>query len=262
MYLDTKSLSLRYLTLNSMKENDWFATWFDTKYYHLLYQDRDDVEAKNFIENLSRILTIPSDSKVLDLACGKGRHSIVLNSLGYDVVGYDLSEESIHDAQKHENDRLKFSVHDMRQPFSDGQFQSVFNLFTSFGYFNSIADNTQVLTNIKASLKPKGYLVIDFMNVKKVIQSLVPIEEKIIDGIRFCINRSYSNSHITKRIDVLDDGNKLRFEESVQTIDLDQFTHLLTDCDFDIIRTFGDFTLSEFDEKESDRLIIIAQKKT
>jgi 2-polyprenyl-3-methyl-5-hydroxy-6-metoxy-1,4-benzoquinol methylase len=45
-------------------------------------------------------LNLPEKAKVLDLACGKGRHSIYLNQLGFDVLGADLSENSILEAQK------------------------------------------------------------------------------------------------------------------------------------------------------------------
>ena len=74
----------------------WYASWFDTPYYHILYKDRDYTEAQGFMDNLTNYLNIPEGGKILDLACGKGRHSVYLNSLGYDVTGVDLSEKSIN----------------------------------------------------------------------------------------------------------------------------------------------------------------------
>ena len=59
-----------------MSQKEWFASWFDSPYYHLLYQHRDDNEAKQFIGHLTEALDLPQGAKVLDLACGKGRHSI------------------------------------------------------------------------------------------------------------------------------------------------------------------------------------------
>ncbi|MFN3940966.1 MAG: YkgJ family cysteine cluster protein, partial [Chitinophagales bacterium] len=82
----------------------------------------------------------PAVSKILDLACGKGRHSIYLNQLGYDVTGADLSENSIKEASKFANEKLHFKVHDMRIPFEE-KYDAIFNLFTSFGYFENDADN-------------------------------------------------------------------------------------------------------------------------
>lgn len=73
----------------------WFTSWFDTPFYHILYKDRDDTEAQHFMDKLTGYLNIPEGGSILDLACGKGRHSIYLNSLGFDVTGADLSENSI-----------------------------------------------------------------------------------------------------------------------------------------------------------------------
>ena len=60
----------------------WYASWFDTPYYHILYKDRNHAEAHLFMDNLTNYLNLPEDGKILDLACGRGRHSIYLNSLG------------------------------------------------------------------------------------------------------------------------------------------------------------------------------------
>ena len=79
----------------SSNSESWFTSWFDTPYYHILYKDRDDKEAQIFMDNIVHYLNLPEEAKILDLACGKGRHSIYLNKLGYNVTGVDLSENSI-----------------------------------------------------------------------------------------------------------------------------------------------------------------------
>ena len=128
----------------SNPESSWFASWFDTPYYHILYKDRNYREAQIFMDNLTHYLNLPEHAKVLDLACGKGRHSIYLNQLGFRVLGVDLSENSIEIANKNANDTLNFKVHDMREPIKE-QFDAVFNLFTSFGYFENDDDNLKIL---------------------------------------------------------------------------------------------------------------------
>lgn len=242
-------------------KNEWFASWFDTDYYHILYQDRNDAEAKRFITNLTDFLKLPLESKVLDLACGTGRHSITLNELGYDVVGVDLSPNSIKQASVHQNNRLSFIVHDMREVVPNETFDVVFNLFTSFGYFDDTSDNLKVLQSIHAMLSPKGILVIDFMNASKVIKELVTHEEKEQEGIVFNIERSYDGQFIFKGIVFEDKGEEFHYTERVQAIKLENFENLLAETEFEILRTFGDFDLAPFDQNESDRLIIIAQKK-
>jgi len=102
-----------------MKKTDWFTDWFNTSYYHTLYKDRNDADAQLFIRNITSFLKIPNPSHILDLPCGKGRHSIYLNSLGYNVTGADLSENSILFAKKFENDTLHFEIKDMRKPLTE-----------------------------------------------------------------------------------------------------------------------------------------------
>ena len=242
-------------------EKEWFASWFDTSYYHTLYKNRNDAEAKKFILNLIGNLKLPKTDKVLDLACGKGRHSVTLNESGYDVLGVDLSPASIASANNYKNDRLRFEVHDMREVIKNESFGAIFNLFTSFGYFDDTEDNKKVLNSIHSMLSNEGVLVIDFMNAKRVIENLVETEVKRVDELVFNISRRYDGNHIYKEIKFEDIGKSFSYTERVQALKKDDFENLLSACNFEILRTFGDFNLSEFNEKDSDRLIIIAQKK-
>lgn len=243
-----------------MSTKEWFADWFDTPYYHTLYKDRNDDEAALFISNLIDFLQLDRSSRVLDLACGKGRHSVTLNKLGYNVLGVDLSSNSIQQAKCFENDRLKFEVHDMREVIQGQQFDAVFNLFTSFGYFDALCDNECVIRSIHTMLKEHGSLIIDFMNAAKVTSNLVTNEIKSIDGIDFQIERTFDGTHIYKHIRFDADGRSHHYTERVQALGLNDFEKLLTENGFTIIRTFGDFSLNPYDPNKSDRLIIIAKK--
>ncbi|KGO94791.1 SAM-dependent methyltransferase [Flavobacterium subsaxonicum] len=236
--------------------NNWFASWFDTPYYHILYKDRDYEEAQLFMDNLTNYLNLPEDAKILDLACGKGRHSIYLNQLGYDVTGADLSENSIAAASKHANDTLHFEVHDMRVPFEQ-KFDAIFNLFTSFGYFEQDSDNVVTLKAICESLSEYGFGVIDFMNVKHTIDNLVPHEVKTVDGIDFHIKRFYIDDHIIKEIDFEDKGEKYHFVEKVKALTLQDFEVMMEEASIYLLDTFGDYKLRKFYKNESERLIMI-----
>jgi len=243
-----------------MSEKDWFEEWFDTRYYHILYQNRNDEEAEIFISNLSKYLQLPAGARVLDLACGKGRHSFTLNRMGYKVLGVDLSENSILEAKKSSNPSLSFAVHDMREHLSNTTFDAVFNLFTSFGYFTDKDDNKRVCSAISQMLVPGGKLVIDFMNADKVIQSLIKSETKTLDGIQFKINRKYDGTHVIKRIQFEDGEKSYDYTERVQALKLDDLKTLLTP-NFVIEAVFGSFNLKQFVPEKSDRLIIIATRK-
>ena len=250
----SESINLKSQILNQKSEN-WFASWFDTPYYHILYKERNYREAQIFMDNLTHYLNLPEKAKVLDLACGKGRHAIYLNQLGFDVIGADLSENSIAIASKNSNDTLHFQVHDMRLPFDD-KFDAIFNLFTSFGYFENDDDNLKTLIAMKESLSEYGFGVIDFMNVNQVIANLIPEEVKTVDGIDFHIKRYYIDDHIYKEIDFKDNGNDFHFVEKVRALTLQDFTELMEQAGIYLLEVFGDYKLKKFHKTDSERLIL------
>ncbi len=245
---------------NKVDQNKaWFSTWFDTKYYHTLYKNRNESEAELFISNLYKYLNL-SNEYVLDLACGKGRHSLTLNSLGLRVLGVDLSPHSILNASQFQNNHLKFQEHDMREVIENENFNVIFNLFTSFGYFEDEADNFAVLRAIHEMLLVDGILVIDFMNTTKTLNSLVSEEVKVQDNIVFNLKREFDGRFIKKYISFSDQGEVFNFQESVRGFSLDDFQNMLTVTNFKIEKVFGDFHLNPYNPTTSDRLIIIARK--
>lgn len=236
----------------------WYANWFNTPYYHLLYKNRDAFEAKKFMDNLTQHLSLQEDETIMDLACGKGRHSYYLNSLGYQVTGVDLSENSIQYAKQYENDRLQFAVHDMTENYSE-QFDAVFNLFTSFGYFEDEADNLKTIKAIKANLKAYGFGVIDFLNVDYVLDNLVSTEVKQVEHIEFHIERYLKDGFIHKDISFTDEGERFNFTERVKAINLKEFERYFEAAGLTLLEIYGDYNLSKYQTKNSPRLILIFQ---
>lgn len=234
----------------------WYASWFDTPYYHILYKDRDYAEAQVFMDNLTNYLNIPEGGKILDLACGKGRHSVYLNQLGYHVTGVDLSEQSIKHASQFANDTLKFDVHDMSKPYPD-TFDAVFNLFTSFGYFEDESCNLNTIASIKSELNEFGFGVIDFMNVNNVIKNLVEEDVKTIDSIDFHQKRSLKDGYIVKDISFEADGESYQFQERVRAFTLEDFQDLFEKAGVYLLDIFGDYKLHKFHSETSERLIMI-----
>lgn len=241
-----------------MGNTDWFTSWFNTSYYHILYKDRNDADAQLFMQNITQFLQLPKETHILDLPCGKGRHSVYLNSLGYRVTGGDLSENSIAHAKQFENDRLRFVVKDMRQQFNYS-YDVVLNLFTSFGYFENDEEEIRVLQNIKNGFNPNGTLVLDFLNVDYVKAHLVEKEVKTIDGIAFHIQREIKDGFILKHISFTDKGIDHSYTEQVKYLGLEKFQEYFAAAGLTITQTFGDYQLSEFDVRTSERLILVAR---
>lgn len=243
-----------------MQKQSWYRSWFNSPYYHILYKNRDENEAALFIDRVLKYFNPPAASGFLDLACGKGRHSIYINKKGYDVTGVDLSVENIRKAKHFENEKLHFAVHDMREPYAQSRFDYVFNLFTSFGYFPSLEENEKVLRASHFNLKLKGKILIDFLNAHQVIKGLVKEEIQEIDGVTFKINREIEDGIIKKNIDILDGDKEFRFVERVRALTRQDFLGMLGRSDFEILDTFGNYNLEEYHEDESPRLILIARK--
>lgn len=238
------------------KTTQWYASWFDTPFYHILYKDRDYTEAQLFMDNLTAYLNIPEHGKILDLACGKGRHSMYLNSLGYNVSGVDLSENSIAHAKQFENESLHFKVHDMSQPLGE-TFDAVFNLFTSFGYFDNDETNLQTIKAIKANLNDYGFGVIDFMNSEYVIDNLVASDIKTVEGIDFKQKRHIEDGYIIKTIDFTANNQNYSFLERVKAFTLKDFESLFQKAGVHLLDVFGDYKLNKFHKNTSERLIMV-----
>ena len=238
------------------KTTTWFSSWFDTPFYHILYKDRNDTEAHAFMDTLTNYLNIPEGGTILDLACGKGRHALYLNKIGYDVIGVDLSENSINYAKQFENHKLNFEVHDMCTPYHK-RFDAVFNLFTSFGYFEDETDNLKTIKSIKAELNEYGFGVIDFMNSEFIIDNLVPEEVKTVDNIDFHLKRYVEDGYIIKDITFTVDNEVYNFQERVRGLTLADFKLLFKQAGVHLLEIFGDYKLSKFSTKTSKRLVMV-----
>ena len=243
-----------------MKNREWYENWFDSPYYHILYKNRNNKEARRFIDNLLSKLNIEKGSDLCDLCCGKGRHSVYLNSLGFKVTGIDLSPQNIRYCKQYENDNLTFYVHDMRRLFRTNYFHAIFNLFTSFGYFERDHDNYLTIQAAAKSMKPGGYLVIDFMNAWRAANDLIPYHLKEVDGIKFHINKKIENGFIYKEITFSDSGTNYTYREEVKILYLSHFEQYMKNAGLTILYTYGSYDLAAFNQEKSNRLIVIAKK--
>lgn len=242
------------------QEKEWFAEWFDSPYYDILYSHRDETEAHHFIDSLLATLHPFPGAKILDLACGKGRFARYLAHKGFEVTGLDLSTSSISFARQFEAENLSFYTHDMRLPFRTNYFDYVFNFFTSFGYFEREKDELNTLKSVFRGLKPGGAFGLDFFNPIFVQARLLGDETKTIQGIRFDIHKAIEGNRITKTIRFSDDGRHWFFKESVRLITFEKFAELFSQSGFQIQTVFGDYHLRAYHPETSPRLIIVATK--
>lgn len=241
-------------------QREWFAEWFDSPYYHLLYKNRDENEARRVLDRLLGALDLPPGVRVLDLACGKGRHARYLAEKGFDVTGLDISDASIAFARQFEHERLAFFRHDMRHPFRINYFDAVVNFFTSFGYFQHDRDHLLTLKNVAKNLRPGGFFLLDYFNAEWVRRQLVRRETKTVDGIAFDLHRSIRAGYVFKTIKFTTGGRHFGYRERVRLFTLADFQSLFAAAGLELRATFGSYELGGYDPKTSKRLILIAQK--
>jgi SAM-dependent methyltransferase len=249
--------------MNEVSQLPWYIEWFNSPFYHKLYFERDEEEAQAFIHKLISHLGPVHGSRILDVASGRGRHSKILSSLGFDVTGIDISPDSIEIAKQKESSRLQFFIHDIRLPFWINYFDYAFNFFTSFGYFKTRREHDDAIRTICGSLKPGGTLVIDYLNSHYIEDHLVHNEIKKIGTTTYDIHRWDDETHFYKKINIIDPSllSPISFTEKVAKFSLGDFTDMLSFQSMQVQEVFGDYQLNSYDVKKTPRMIIIAKKK-
>lgn len=244
-----------------MTDNKWYEKWFSNKSYLSLYSHRDEKDARDIINLIQRNVPLTSDSRVLDVCCGFGRHSIELARRGYSVTGFDLSAfliskafENLNNARER-NLKVEFLIKDMIDFSFNKTFDAAINIFTSFGYFETDADNFKVFKNVESSLMKSGYFVFDFINSIYLRNSLIPHSENVIDGNAVVQKRYIKDNFVFKDITV---GNE-KFTERLKLYTDSDIIGALEDSGFRIVNVFGDYYGNDFNKSDSSRIIVISQ---
>jgi SAM-dependent methyltransferase len=243
--------------------DDWFERSFREDYL-LVYKHRDEASADAEISNMLAHLPIPPTGRVLDLCCGSGRHSRALARRGYEVVGVDLSPVLLELAQEQNvYPNLAFYQYDMRDIPFEAEFDIVVNLFTSFGYFSSDAENAKVVANMAKALKQGGEVVIDYLNPAYVKAHLVPQSTRETNGLLIDERRWIEDGFVKKQITVRDveSAEPRQYMEQVRLYEAGEMRLMLERAGFGKIQMFGDYTYAPYREEDSQRMIFYASKE-
>src|SRR5262249_55200901 len=143
----------------------WFTQFFDDAYVVELSDQKPSRQTRREVDFLLRSLRVSPRSRILDVACGYGRHAAELSRRGFRVVGVDLSRAMLAEARQRfrEGPRLRFVRGDMRRLDFAAEFDAVFSFFTSFGYF-APGQNEAALRRMARALRPGGRLLVDHRN--------------------------------------------------------------------------------------------------
>jgi SAM-dependent methyltransferase len=240
------------------QEADWFEEWFGQDYLDI-YQHRDETEAERAIELIASNLAGRRIDRVLDLACGAGRHTKVLRERWW-TVGLDLSMSLLKVARRESPDG-PYVRGDMRElPFAEESFDLVVNLFTSFGYFDDDSEHVQVLSCVSEAMKHGGTLVIDYLNAGQVRRELVPYDERVENGITIEQRRTISSDgrFVEKTIALREKGKE--YIERVRLLSPRDLQRMLVEAGFKVVKLFGDYSGSDWTD-ESPRTILFASRQ-
>ncbi|BAU27313.1 methyltransferase family protein [Aneurinibacillus soli] len=240
------------------------ATWFVKSFqedYSTLYRHRDEQSARQEVESLLRLLPLPKNGRVLDFCCGDGRHSRALARHGYEVVGFDLSSYLLSEARRKTNEEdVTYYQYDMREvPFNE-EFDVLFNLFTSFGYFADDAENEMVIGRMAQALKPGGKLVIDYLNPEYVRAHLVPESVRDVEGKQIIERRTIEDGFVVKQIIITEQGEERTFWERVRLYSADEMRMMLERAGIKLLAVYGDYNLDVYGP-EMKRMILFGEKK-
>lgn len=248
-----------------MKKQHWWKTAFREAYFGAfdkIYSVRRGEEEAAF---LIRALRIKKGARILDLACGQGRHAIPLSKYGMYVTGVDASESLLHVARQRAQANgadVSFVKGDMCTYRSADQYDVILVLGNSFGYFND-KDNERVLSNIATSLKIGGWLVLDLPNTPGMLRQQVTGEwsQRIPDGklTTRALNFNPETFQVAMQWQILQHKRKTSLDGMLRLYTPPEMNHLLVERSLVIKKVYGSFVNEPYSIK-TRRYIVVARK--
>jgi SAM-dependent methyltransferase len=247
-----------------MSAQPWYRHWFGEA-YQILYPHRDALQAQRQIRFLTRATLARPEWKILDIGCGHGRHLQAFWKQGFHhTVGIDLSTAQLADARKQS---LAVARADMRMlPFPLGHFDLIASLFTSFGYFATSDEDLKTLAGFVACLRPQGFLFLDLPNKHHILQNLVAVDERMVDGMVIVQRRRVEchadGEQVVKTIEIrAASGHTQFFEERVRLWELAPLQMAAEQMGFQLQQVIGDECGESYNPNTSQRMALLLRRK-
>ncbi|HEY8256953.1 MAG TPA: methyltransferase domain-containing protein [Gemmatimonadales bacterium] len=217
---------------------EWYEEWFGEEYLQL-YPHRDDADADRLVALILASVPFAPGWRVLDVACGAGRHARAFRAAGARCFGLDLSASLLRIARGVTDAPLIRA--DMRYlPVRPASMELTVNLFTSFGYFEHDVEHARALGEMVTTVRPGGWFVIDLLNPSAVKSGLVPQETIKTTTATANVTRTLSADHrsVCKAIQW---SNGKRFVERVRLFEPDEIADMLAQAGVSVEHRFGDY---------------------
>lgn len=241
-------------------DTPWYESAFDCDYLRV-YAHRNEAAARSEADFILAHTPPESRRRILDIACGHGRHLLWLCSAAELAVGLDRSEELLTEAlSRLASLQAKLVCADMRHLPFEAEFTCTTLLFTSFGYFPTDRENLAVIREASRVLKPGGVFWLDYINEPYLRKNLQPHTRHTV-GRRLIEQRRKitDQGRIEKQIRIVTENNERLINESVKLYTREQIEQMFIQSGLNVHSVWGDFDGQEY-SANSPRLIIMGQK--
>jgi SAM-dependent methyltransferase len=236
---------------------------FYTERFRDISQFYRESEAEKQVEFIEQAVPLEPENKILDLACGYGRHSIIFARKDYTITGYDLSADYISEAiqeAKKVGVKVNFERLDMRRLDLSGEYDVILSLSTSLAFYDDEV-NKDIFCRIYKALKHKGNFVFDQGNIFCFTNKKISKSEKLSDGRTHHYKLDFDAAKcLLKRRSILEDEQgRQEAGWDIRYYTLPELRILMKEVGFDIVKVYGDYDSSAY-SIDSKRLITIVQK--
>ena len=249
------------------QDSTWYVDFFRDDYLNIYGHLFSAVRAEKEAAFAARVLQLQSGAILLDLCCGQGRHCVPLARQGFEVIGLDLNSsylELARQAAKADNVALKTVAADMREIPFQSHFDAIVNMYSSFGYLESEAEDLKVLESAAKALKPRGRLLLDMLNREWAVANYIQNDWHTgADGTLYIEHRKLdlgsSRMHVSFIIIGSEGGRRDSAGHHIRLYTLTETTRLLDRVGLSVTGVFGGFDGESYGI-ETRRMIILAQK--
>src|SRR5271154_3038442 len=245
----------------------WYVDFFRADYLNVYGHMFTDERAEKESAFVASALDLKPGAQVLDLCCGQGRHSVQLAKRGLKVTGLDLNPDYVELAQQAaiaHNVTIETVAADMREiPFAN-KFDAIVNMYSSFGYLESEAEDLKVLESAAKALKTGGRLLLDMLNREWAIDNYIQNDWHTgADGTLYVERRDLdlatSRMHVHFIVVDANGGRRESIGHIIRLYTLTEITRLLERVGMRTTAVFGGFEGEEYGIA-TRRMIVVAQK--
>ena len=248
-------------------KSDSKIQWFEKEdfwinFAPIMFDDARWAEAPDVAEYVKKIAGLKTGDSVLDAGCGLGRISVELALLGLKVTGIDIIQAELDAARESALDEgveLELLKADLRTFKSDKKFDCAVNLYTSFGYCDTIEEDMMILKNIASSLRAGGTFILECSSRESAIKYFTKGEE--FDRAGWHVKTEFSVEGAWEGLRsrwILSDDQGIKVDHVfIQRLySAAELCHLMKDCGFTSAQAYGDFDLSPYDENLRTMIIV------